>query len=163
MKWFKDITNLNELRNAYKKLLIRFHPDNNPDKDTTIEMQEINSEYDALVRKLKTSEDFQYSKAEENFNEDELKRILNELVKFNVDIVIEIIGTWIWIKGNTFPIKSQLKELGFRWSKQKQMWYWGTLSHPVHSPMPMDYIRMKYGSVVYGKKREEKKAIDAYN
>lgn len=162
MKYFQDIRDLNELRNTYKKLLIRFHPDNNPDTDTTHIMQEINSEYDALLNQLKNSEKYD-SKAETDFNDEELKHILNELIKLNTDIVIEIIGTWIWIKGNTYPIKNQLKELGFRWSKQKQMWYWGTLSHRIHSTLPMDYIRLKYGSTIYSHSKEEKETIGAYN
>ena len=89
--------------------------------------------------------------------------LLDELVKLNADIVIEIIGTWIWVKGNTYPVKSQLKALHFKWSSQKHMWYWGTLTHRVHNTMPMEYIRMKYGSNIYQYSKEERETIDAYN
>ena len=162
MRYFQNIRDLNELRNTYKKLLIQFHPDNNPRANTTHIMQEINSEYDTLLKQFKCSEKYS-SKEDANFNDGELKHILNELIKLNTDVVIEIIGTWIWIKGNTYPIKNQLKELGFKWSKQKQMWYWGTLSHSVHSAMPMDYIRLKYGSTIYSHPKEERETIDVYN
>ena len=123
MKYFQDIRDLNKLRNTYKKLLIRFHPDNNPDTDTTHIMQEINSEYDALLKQLKSSEKYD-SKAETDFNDEELKHILNELIKLNADIVIEIIGTWIWIKGNTYPIKNQLKSVLFFWLYQERKDTW---------------------------------------
>lgn len=162
MGYFQNIKDLNELRNAYKKLLIKFHPDNNPQMDTTNIMQEINAEYDALLQRFKSSSEYT-SSAEADFNEDELKHILNELVKLNADIVIEIIGTWIWVKGNTYPVKSQLKALNFKWSSQKHMWYWGTLTHRVHNAMPMEYIRMKYGSTIYQYSKEERETIDAYN
>lgn len=54
MKWFKqeDLKDINTLRSAFKKLLIKFHPDNNKE-DTTAQMQEINAEYDRLFERLK--------------------------------------------------------------------------------------------------------------
>ena len=51
MNWFteSDLKDVNTLRSAYKKLLIKFHPDNNRE-DTTVQMQEINAEYDLLFQ-----------------------------------------------------------------------------------------------------------------
>lgn len=34
-KWFEGISNIDTLRQKYKELLIKYHPDNNPDTDTT--------------------------------------------------------------------------------------------------------------------------------
>ena len=42
MKWFAGCDNINVLRSEYKKLLIKYHPDNNKE-DTTKAMQEINA------------------------------------------------------------------------------------------------------------------------
>jgi len=36
----------------------------------------------------------------------------------------EIIGSWLWITGNTYPIKDYLKNLGFRFAHYKQAWYY---------------------------------------
>lgn len=159
MKWFTNINTIADLRNRYKQLLCQYHPDNNPNKDTTAIMQEINVEYDKLMEQLKATDNTY--KETEGFSETELKKILNEIIGLNADIMIEIVGTWIWIKGDTYPIKDRLKELNFKWSKQKQMWYWGVITHRVHTSMSMEAIRMKYGSTIYNNRREERQAIDA--
>lgn len=54
MKWFNvnEVKDLNSLRSVYKKLLIKYHPDNN-EEDTTAIMQEINAEYASLFQQLK--------------------------------------------------------------------------------------------------------------
>jgi hypothetical protein len=153
MKWFENITSIEELRNHYKKLLVRYHPDNNPDTDTTTLMQEINSEYDALLKQFSdSSETFDYSK------ETELKKVLNEVIKIKADIMVELVGSWIWVSGNSYSVRDRLKELGFKWSSKKHMWYWGTCGHRYIVSMDMTFIRDKYGSVVY-KAREEQNPI----
>jgi hypothetical protein len=43
-------------------------------------------------------------------------------------IEIDIIGSWIWLKGNTYNVKEQIKELGFKWSKNNKAWYLGEMS-----------------------------------
>lgn len=158
MKWFSDINTLADLRNRYKQLLIRYHPDNNPCTDTTAIMQEINSEYDELLKDFTSN---QTSSHDDYTTETELKNILNEVVKIKADILIELIGTWIWISGNTYSIRKQLSELGFDWAPKKKMWYWGKSSHRCNSPMEMSTIREKYGSVVY-KARQEQEALNAH-
>ena len=49
-------------------------------------------------------------------------KIINELIKYD-DINIDIIGSWLWVGGNTYAIKDELKLLGFKWSKGKSKWY----------------------------------------
>lgn len=85
MKWFSDINTLAELRNKYKQLLLKYHPDNNPDVDTTSIMQQINSEYDELLKHFTSS---QTNSQNDYSTETELKNILNEVVKIKADILI---------------------------------------------------------------------------
>lgn len=104
MKWFTNIHTIEELRNHYKKLLIKYHPDNNPATDTTTIMQEINSEYDLLLKQF-TNQHSTSSKTYNYTTETELIKVLNELIKLHADIVIELVGSWIWVSGNTYPME----------------------------------------------------------
>jgi hypothetical protein len=36
---------------------------------------------------------------------------------------IEIIGSWLWIGGETYKHKDIIKSLNFKWSKAKKLWY----------------------------------------
>ena len=50
MKWFQGITTLKDLRKEYRRLVVKYHPDNGGQEDT---IKEINAEYDHLFKKLK--------------------------------------------------------------------------------------------------------------
>lgn len=160
MYWFKEdeAKDLNKLRTAYKKLLIKYHPDNNLDRDTTKELQEINSEYDKLFERLKnsfeTSKDYENASSRQKQAYDwekdyQMRTIIMSLSNIQ-DIVIEIIGTWIWVSGNTYPHRKTLKELGLHYCKKKSAWsihfddFYRWSNSEYYS---LDDIRSKYGSV----------------
>ena len=75
------------------------------------------------------------------------KEFLHSLMT-NPDITVELVGRWIWISGDTKPLKEQLKENNFRWSLKKQMWYYhkGKYRRFHNREMSMDEIKMKYPS-----------------
>lgn len=64
-------------------------------------------------------------------------------------IKIEICGSWIWVSGNTYPNKCKLKDTGFKYSKNKGMWYWhngnGYRKHG-RRELSIDKIRSVFGS-----------------
>ena len=49
MKWFKDVTTIEELRKLYRELSRKHHPDNG---GNVSDMQEINAEYDAIFARF---------------------------------------------------------------------------------------------------------------
>lgn len=153
MKWFQNIETLKDLRKEYRRLVVQHHPDNGGSEDV---IKEINSEYDILFKRMKN--DFEqndtYSNATDkqkqsyNWQKDtQIRDIILQLSKFK-DITVEIIGVWIWVS-NCYEYRRELKELGFRWARQKQMWYMHFDDYHKFSSRPasMNYIREKYGSV----------------
>lgn len=151
-KYFKNVGTIEELRRQYKDLLKCYHPDNGGNEEI---MKAINVEYEQLFKTLKnrheskaSSTGFKQKESFYNFEEDEkLREILNKVINFE-GITIEIIGNWIWISGNTYQYKKDLKTFGFKWASQKKMWYWHSEEYIKKSrkTLSINDIRDYYGS-----------------
>ncbi len=155
MTYFRNVNDLQELRKQYKELLKIHHPDNG---GSVADMQEINAEYDRLFKILKNKHESRQTKTDEtktdfnsnywNYEEDKaLREMLQKIIHFT-DITIEICGSWIWISGNTYQYKTELKEIGFKWASTKKQWYWHseTFRKKGKKTLSMDDIRSYYGS-----------------
>ena len=158
-KYFENIRTLEELRKQYKVLLKMHHPDNG---GNVSEMQEINAEYDRLFKILKDQHESKSDKTTDSTankqtsynanmydweNDRSLREVLQKII--NLDgIEIEIVGAWIWVSGNTYSYKKELKEIGFKWASQKKQWYFHTDAYrkKSHKSLSMDDIRNYYGS-----------------
>ena len=53
----------------------------------------------------------------------EYTAIIDALINFE-NIEIELVGTWLYVTGDTRAIKDHLKELKVRWAGKKKCWYW---------------------------------------
>lgn len=161
--YFNNVQTLDELRKQYRDLLKKYHPDNGGSEEET---KAINVEYERLFKILKDKHTRQQNNSSEhtangkadsttsydnmryNFEEDELLReMLQKVIHFS-DITIEIIGNWIWISGNTYQYKKELKEFGFKFAGQKKCWYWHSEAFRKRSRknLSMNEIRDFYGS-----------------
>ena len=49
---------------------------------------------------------------------DQFKDLISKLMRME-DIIIEVIGYFVWVTGNTKPYKEQLKSLKFQWHSKK--------------------------------------------
>ena len=123
IKHFENVNTIEELKKEYRMLSKKFHPDMNRDNDTTSIMVEINNEYEFLFKRL---ENESTKKAGHTVN-DSFRSVIDKLMKYD-SINIDIIGSWLWIDGNTFSIKDTLKELGFKFQGKSKKWYLGELS-----------------------------------
>lgn len=133
MKFFQSVTNLEELKKQYKKLAKKHHPDMGGTEKDFIALKD---EYDQLFKELNKTEELN----------DTYRNIIDALINF--DIELEIIGTWVWVQGNTFSIKDKLKELGFKWAGKKKAWYWYEGEYKKHSKkdFTLDEIRTMHDS-----------------
>ena len=72
--------------------------------------------------------------------------ILGVRIKGSFDVYL--IGKWLWILGDTKPIKDSLKALGCKWHSERVCWYWrsDTAKHyGKHSEAGLSGLAAKYG------------------
>lgn len=155
MKYFKEVNTLEELRKQYRDLLKQYHPDNA--NGSTEATQQINAEYDQLFKILKARHENKSADSNQNesdfnnmkydFAEDQiLREMLQKIIMFD-GITIEVCGAWIWAF-NSYEYRKDLKDLGFRYAKNKRAWYWHSeaFRKKSHKSLSMDDIRSYYGS-----------------
>jgi len=150
-KYFVGIRTIDELKKSYRKLAMQYHPDICKESFAEENMKQINNEYELMFEYIliHSTEDQQkqYNKQGHGIN-DGYREIINKIIHIP-DIIIELCGSWLWISGNTKPVKDQLKSAGFKWAKKKIQWYWRPEEYKQcfnKKSMSMDYIRSKYGS-----------------
>lgn len=147
--WFNNPATLEELKKQYKKLAMAHHPDRG---GSDSDMKEINAEYDRLFAKLKNvhksaSGETYTAKQETTETPEQYREIIEKII--NLDgIEIEICGSWLWITGNTYDNRETLKSLHFRYSKNKNAWYWHDEGYRKHTgkTFSLDEIRDLWGS-----------------
>lgn len=148
VKWFTPKpTTAEALKKMYKKLAVQYHPDLG---GSTEIMQEINAEYDYLFEALKnihtTATGDTYEKTTDEMPET-FRNIINQIIGLD-GISIELIGSWIWVTGDTYKNKKVLKAAGFKWVNSKKAWAWhheGT-GKTSKKKFSLDDIRMMYGT-----------------
>ena len=146
LKEFQDIEGINEAKKIYKTLAKKLHPDiGGSEEDFKI----LNEIYNNLIEhKIYFSNSSKI--------DIELEKIISLILHFE-NITIELVGSWIWVSGDTKEIKEKLKEIGFKWASKKKMWYYGEMKAKNPNPKSMEEIKTKYGSETL--KSNEKKKI----
>ena len=102
MKYFNNVSTLEELRRQYKELLKKYHPDNA--NGSTAATQEINAEYDRLFKVLKDKHESKSDKTTDSTankqtsynanmydweNDRSLREVLQKIINFDgIEITI---------------------------------------------------------------------------
>ena len=148
IKYFYNCHALEEVKRKYKELAMLHHPDKGGDTAT---MQEINNEYEEIQKNPL----FDFSNESREVQEGFIRypEIINQIIGLE-GLIIELIGNWIWISGNTYPHRGILKQIGFYFAPKKVMWYYrpSEFKSVNRSPKSIDEIRVKYGSDVIERK-----------
>jgi len=153
MNHFEGLTAVNEIKALYKKLAFQHHPDRGG--DTRI-MQDINSQYQAILKgcngQTSTGSDnkqhtYRYDQAAEQAVMDKLSEIA---ALGMVDVEIMLIGSWIWITGNTKDYRKELGRDGLkcRWHSKRTAWYWHVPSkrrYRFNNKVDLDGLAATYG------------------
>ena len=147
--YFNNPKTLEDLKKQYRELAFEHHPDRGGSNEV---MKIINREYDELFKILKdvhrTKDGETYTaKQETGETSEQFKDIINELMKMDY-IIIEIIGCFVWVTGNTKTYKDKLKELRFNWHSKKFAWYLKPEDYKKrsHKDYDLDEIREMYGT-----------------
>lgn len=150
LKWFKDCKSIEDVKAEYKRLIKQYHPDVSG-SDTTEEMKEINAEYNKAFELLKnvhkTAEGKTYTaKTETRETPEQFKKIIETLMRCD-GLLIDLVGNWIWLRGETFKHKETIKSLGFRWASNKKMWFYRSDEYASgqHKSTNYDKIKERYG------------------
>ena len=146
LKEFQNVEGINEAKKIYKQLAKKLHPDVGGDEES---FKLLNAIYtDLIEHKIYFSNDFKIDV--------ELEKIISLILHFE-NITIELVGSWIWVSGDTKEIKDKLKELGFKWAMKKKMWFYGEMKGRNPNEKSMEEIKSKYGSETL--KTNDKKKI----
>lgn len=146
-KFFNNIETLEELKKEYRKLVVKHHPDNGGDGKI---FNQIKVEYEKmfnLVKDTHKNADGETYQKQTDEVASEFIDLINKLMELEA-ITIEIIGSFVWVGGETKPHKDQLKELKFKWSSNKTMWYKAPDDYKKRSrkKYAIDDLRNMYGT-----------------
>lgn len=106
--------------------MFKYHSDITHDTATDEILKEVNAEYDILFKQFKDIKRNANGETYETTNNetiDEFKNVINAIVELD-SILVELIGEWLWISGETKKHKETLKMLGFKFSAKKSAWYY---------------------------------------
>lgn len=147
--YFAFCETLEDVKKLYHRLVKENHPDNGGDPEI---MKEINVQYEKAFNNLKNTHRKKDgttwtatpgSKYETNETPEQFRKMVEELLKY--DVTVEIIGCFVWVYGDTKPMKDELKKFGFRWHSSKKMWYHKPENYvKFGAEMPMEEIRATY-------------------
>jgi hypothetical protein len=138
------IKDLDSLKKQYYKLSKKYHPDSG---GTTSQFQDLQKEYEKLFNTILKGGNLNKEQQDNEIVIDkEIRNIIDNLITLE-NITVEVIGKWLWIGGNTYPLRTTLKIAGLTFIKKAGIPYWvyKGVESSGKGQMSMDEIKTKYG------------------
>lgn len=138
-------TSLESLKAAFRKMAFIHHPDKGGSLDM---MKLINLAYEYLLENSYCQDEVNMASGKSIL--DEILEVWNKISSLP-GISGECVGTWLWVSGNTFPVKEILKTVGLKYSNNKKSWYWHRSDEWTprrKTRLSMADIRNRYGSKI---------------
>ena len=158
MKWFEGCTTTADVKKLFRELAMQHHPDRG---GSTEKMQQINAAYLEALRHMdgqsetgKTNEGesytytYTYKEEVEQSVIDKMGEVLRSGLLDAGDLEVWLIGSWLWITGETKAHRHEIKELSFRFHGKRQAWYWhdGEYRRRYNSRVSLAELASRYGA-----------------
>jgi curved DNA-binding protein CbpA len=152
--YFKDCKNIEDVKEAYRKYAKALHPDNGGDAE---EFKRMQAAYTAAFERFKythrkedrntAGDDHSANNYKEAYTAEAFAKVIDSIIGLD-GVEIEIVGSWIWLSGDTYPFREQIKAAGFFWSSKHKKWYFSgdTKKSKKHSKLTFDEVRALHGS-----------------
>lgn len=151
--YFEGLKEDAQIRRAYRTWAKELHPDCGGSDDL---MKELNKQFlfalKAIDGKVSTGSDgkehtYRYNEETETAVLEKLQEVQN--LRLPHSVTIALIGTWIWVTGETKPFAEKLgkKGVGLSFSGEKAAWYFhvGGYKRRSHKGGNFQNMAMKYG------------------
>lgn len=154
LKYFSgnQITDIDALKKIYFQKAKQYHPDAGGTKEA---FQEMKAEYEMLLKRLLSGSNLSAEEIKTELDLDDALRAAATAIVGLPGITVELVGKWLWVSGNTYPIRNELKAAGFQFAPIKKVWYYKGVESAGRGNLTLDEIRSKYGSEII--KEEMKK------
>jgi hypothetical protein len=120
MIYFNECSTIDHVKSVYMTLAKIHHPGKGGDLAI---MQAINNEFSFATAKIARGENLTDDEINDLIAENEKYRLALNAIICVSDINIELVGSTIWVTGNTYSCRATLKAAGFYITYKNIAWY----------------------------------------
>lgn len=149
---FNNCNNVEDVKKKFRELIKENHPDNGGDATTAARiLEEYRKALDTFEKCNAKHTTANNACRNETEKAEDLSNDIADAaaVACGLDgVIVELVGAWLWVTGNTYPVRDELKGAGFKWASKKKAWYFHAGEYHRHgrTEKDLDTIKAKYGS-----------------
>jgi len=134
--FFNGCLSLNEVKQRYLTYACRFHPVKGQDP---IQLFMTRMEYHQIPR----DPVYAFQQCSPDIQADYLNfpDVVDKLIGWQLEV--EMIGSWLWVYGNTYRHREALNQMCFIYEKIKQAWYYRPASYRSFNSNPLSWEKIR--------------------